>query len=101
MTPYKSESEVETVIKARLSEAGCNSRVSVYSDSQSENTVIRTVVFKTVVSLEGSEAVINKMAGIGTDTDRTIAYRGSQVEPGDGGEIRILFFEAKINPYEG
>jgi hypothetical protein len=96
---YSTELLAQTEIKERLSTAGCNSKVTVHSDQQGENTVTRTVVFKTVVALADSESIINKMCDIGTETDRGIAYRGSQVEPGDGGEMRILFFEAKINPF--
>jgi len=99
MTVYKTEVEVEKKIEDRLKTAGCKSRVSVHSDKQEGNTVERTVLFKVVVALDGSEVIINAMADIGENTDRAITYKGSQVEPGNGGEIRILFFEANINPY--
>lgn len=99
MMTYATELAAETAIKAQLQAVGCNSRVTVHSDQQGENTVQRTVIFKAVIALAGSEAIVNAVCGIGADTDRAILYRGSQVEPGDGGEMRILFFETKINPF--
>jgi hypothetical protein len=100
MRTYKTEAEVAEIIKARLSTGNSKARVSVNSDKQSENSVQRTVIFKATVALNDSEAIVNKMADIGADTDRAITYGGSQVEPTNEGEMRHLFFEAKINPYE-
>ena len=97
---YVSEASVIDIIKARLLDSNTKARVSVHSDQQLANTVERMVVFKAVVALEDSEAIVNGMADIGTDTDRGISYRGSQVEPTGEGEMRYLLFEAKINPFE-
>lgn len=100
MRAFKSEAEVTAEIVNRLDAAGSKARVSVHSDTQGANTVERTVIFKAAVALDGSEPMVNAMCDIGTDTDRAITYRGSQVEPTEGGEVRYLLFEAKINPYE-
>ncbi len=100
MRTYASEASVISLIEARLLTVGSKARVTVHSDSQGSNTVERTVVFKAAVALEDSEAVVNGMSDIGTDTDRSVSYRGSQVEPTSEGEIRYLLFEAKINPFE-
>jgi|GEM_PF-5012312 len=100
MRTFSTESEVEIIIKDRLLTGNSNARVSVHSDKQSENSVQRTVIFRATVALSNSEAIVNKMADIGTATDRAVTYGGSQVEPTNEGEMRHLFFEAKINPYE-
>ena len=100
MRTFISESLVETKLVERLESVGSKARVSVHSDSQPTNSIERTVIFKAAVALYGSEAIVNKMIDIGTDEDRAISYKGSQVEPTEGGEVRYLFFEAKINPYE-
>lgn len=100
MKTFTTEAEVVDIIEERLLTADSRARVSVHSDKQSENSVQRTVIFKAVVALDKSEAIVNKMADIGTDTDRAVTYGGSQVEPTTEGEMRHLFFEAKINPYE-
>jgi len=100
MRSFVSEAMVETKIVERLATVNSKARVSVHSDSQSPNSIERTVLFKAAVALKGSETVVNAMADIGTDKDRSIVYKGSQSEATEGGEIRYLFFEAKINPYE-
>ena len=101
MMAYTTEAEVIALIKARLAEKGNNGRVSVYGDKQPYNSETRAVTFKVAVSMEGSETIVNHMVDIATDTDRGIVYVGSQAEPTNEGEFRILFFEAKINPNEG
>ena len=100
MTEFKTEAEVETLIADRLTDAGSKARVSVFSDEQGADTVVRSVVFKAAVALDGSESIVNAMADIGTQTDRAVSYVGSKVDPTNEGEIRYLFFQAKINPYE-
>ena len=100
MTVYNTESEVIVAIESKLLGADCKSKVTPYSDIQGKNTVERVVVFKASVALKDSETIINNTADIGTDTDRSIRYKGSQVEPTEQGEMRYLFFEANINPYE-
>lgn len=100
MMIYKTEAEVINAIKTRLTDAGGNGRVSFFKDEQPGNSETRTSVFALTISMDKSEAIVNKMCDIGTDTDRGIIYRGSQAEPTNEGELRKLFFEAKINPYE-
>ncbi len=100
MRSFTSEAEVITNIIDRLKDSGSRARVTVFSDMQGSNTVERVAVFRAAVALEDSEAIVNGMCDIGTDTDRAIFYKGSQVEPTGEGEIRYLFFEAKINPFE-
>ena len=100
MISFNSEADVIEKIEERLKSSGSKARVSVHSDQQLSNTVERMAVFKAAVALEGSEAVVNGMSDIGVDMDRAISYKGSQVEPTGEGEIRYLFFEAKINPFE-
>ena len=101
MTPFTSESEVITKIAARLTLAGASAKVSLHSDTQAGNTIVRRSVFKAAIALEGSEQYVNAMCDIGTDEDRMLVYKGSQVEPTEAGEVRYLFFEAAINPYKG
>lgn len=102
MKIFKTEDIVEKKIAEHLLAVGCDSRVSVFADEQNGNTTTRTVIFKTVIALKGSEAIVNAMVGIGADNDvdRGITYGGSKVEAGEGGENRILFFQAKIDPNE-
>lgn len=97
---YQTEAEVIVILSGLLQTAGSNARVSVHSDSQGSNTIERLVIFKAPIGLDGSEAIVNAMCDIGTSTDRGISYRGSQVEAMDGGEVRYLLFDAKINPFE-
>ena len=98
MTEYVSEAVVTGLIDARLADAGFSAKASFHSDTQSGNTIVRECVFKVAVALENSESVVNALHDIGTDTDRGISYKGSQVEPSNEGEMRYLFFTAKINP---
>ena len=100
MRTFKSESEVIQTIGDRLLQHGVKNEVSVHSDTQGENTVVRHTVFKVAVAMSGSSVIVDAMADIGTDTDRAISYKGSQAEPSEQGEIRYLFFGAKINPFE-
>ncbi len=100
MKTLTSEAEIISTIITKLSDIGSKARVTVFSDMQGANTVERVAVFRAAVALEGSEAIVNGICDIGTDTDRAISYKGSQVEPTGEGEIRYLFFEAKINPFE-
>ena len=99
MKTFPSEQAVIGEISSRLDTAGLQARVSVHSDDQSPDSVIRTVIFKAAIALEGSESIVNQMADIGYDTDRAITYTGSRVEPTDGGEIRFLLFRAVIDTY--
>ena len=100
MRNYSTEAEVISIISQKLLSLGTHARVSIFSDTQSPNSVERKSIFKAAVSAEESETVINGMADIGTETDRGIFYNGSQVEATESGEIRFLFFGANINPYE-
>lgn len=100
MMTFASEALVIAAIEERLKLSGSRARVSVHSDQQLSNTVERMAVFKASVALENSEDIVNGMVDIGTDTDRAISYKGSQVEATGEGEMRYLFFEAKINPFE-
>ena len=72
MTTYGTEAEVILFIKERLAGIGSMARVSVHSDRQSENSIVRTVVFQATVAMDGSETIVNAMADIGTETDRGI-----------------------------
>lgn len=98
MTDYRTEAEVEALIALALLEAGCKSDVSVYSDTQGENTVIRKVVFKAAIALKGSSSIVDAVSDIGAETDRGVRYKGSQVGPSEQGEMRYLYFEANIDP---
>lgn len=101
MRAYRSESDVIAVINEAITAAGGTANARYYKDDQSPNSATRTAVFRAAISA-GSENVVNKIADMGArgEIDRGITYRGGQAEPTDGGEVRYLFFEAKINPYE-
>ncbi len=100
MMVYASEAEVKAEIVSALSLHVANPVVIFFKDEQGGMTLERTAVFRAAVAADESEAVVNGVCDIGTDTDRGIVYRGSQVEPTEAGEVRYLFFEAKINPFE-
>lgn len=100
MRSFPSEAVAKEKINAILMSAGCQSTASYYKDDQPANTLIRTVVFRAPIDAE-DESVINAVAGIGSnpEIDRAIVYRGGQIDT-EKGEVRYLFFEAKINPFE-
>ncbi|WP_297525127.1 hypothetical protein [Sulfurovum sp.] len=100
MTVYASEADVISAIRIKIENAGHFAKVGFFSDEQGVETLERLAVFRAAIAMEDSEPVINSVCDIGTDTDRGIRYRGSKVEPTEAGEVRYLFFEAKINPFE-
>jgi len=100
LNTFPSEQSVIDVIAKKLLTKGMTNSVTVHSDTQDNNTVVRNTVFKVAIAMKDSSVIVDAMADIGTDTDRAIVYKGSQAEPSDQGEIRYLFFGAIINPYE-
>jgi hypothetical protein len=101
MRYFISEAAAIGKINAALAEAGSKAKAKYFKDDQSGNSVIRSVVFRAAVPV-GDENIVNAIADLGArgDIDRGITYRGGQAEPTDGGEVRYLYFEAKINPFE-
>ena len=100
MTSYPSEAAVIDIIVTQLREHDSKAKVTFFSDVQGSSTVERLATFKAVIGLENSESIVNGMCDIGSSTDRRISYKGSQTDPTGEGEVRYLFFEAKINPFE-
>lgn len=97
---FKSEQNVIDAIASKLLTLGVTNSVTVHSDTQDNNTVVRDAVFKVAIAVSNSSVIVDKMSDIAVDTDRAIYYKGSQVTPATEGEMRYLFFSAKINPYK-
>jgi hypothetical protein len=101
MKTFSSEAAVIGIINEALKDAGSKATAHYYKDSQPVDTIVRTVLFRVAVDTK-DEAVVNDVSDIGSRSsiDRSISYRGGQIELTDIGEVRYLFFEAKINPFE-
>ena len=98
MITYKSEAEVEKIIKDKLLTAGCKSDVNFFNDSMGDNTVIRIATFKVVVEMKGSSAIIDKVSDLTLETNKGVFYKGSEATARDNMELRHLFFQANIKP---
>lgn len=98
MYPYKSEKAVIDIIVDRMKPLVKAPICEMFKDTMLDNTIEREVLFRAPISIVNSEEIVNNMATIALDTNRSILYVGSQVEATDAGEMRYLFFKAKVDP---